>query len=124
MHITLFSFGFKYGHAEADYVFDLRFLPNPYWDPALRPYPGTDARVASYVLDHPETIEFLALVQALLTFVCAALKEGTRQELRIALGCTGGRHRSVGISEHLAAWLRQEGYQVLCTHRDIGREAD
>ena len=123
MHITLFSFGFKYGYADADYVFDLRFLPNPYWDLGLRPFPGTDQRVASYVLEHPETIEFLALVQALLTFVGVAFKEGQRQELRIALGCTGGRHRSVAISEHLATWLRQEGYQVLCTHRDIGREA-
>lgn len=123
MHITIFSFGFKYGYAKANYVFDLRFLPNPYWEPELRPYAGTDARVAAYVLEHPETIEFLALVQALLTFVCAALKDGKRQELSIACGCTGGRHRSVAISEHLAARLRQEGYQVACTHRDVLREA-
>ena len=90
MDVRVVSFGFKYGYAEADYVFDLRFLPNPYWDLALRPYPGTDARVASYVLNHPETIEFLALVQALLTFVCVALQAGKRQELSIAFGCTSG----------------------------------
>ncbi|NQS71644.1 MAG: hypothetical protein HQQ73_05760 [Desulfobulbaceae bacterium] len=124
MHIALLSFGFKYGFAEADYVLDLRFLPNPYWDEKLRPFPGTDARVASYVLDHADTTEFLAFVQALLIFVCTACAKTGRKELRIALGCTGGRHRSVAISEHLATWLGQKGYEVTCQHRDMLRDTN
>ncbi len=123
MQITVSSFGFKYGAAQANYVFDLRFLPNPYWDPALRPFAGTDARVAAFVLEQAETIEFLAFVKPLLTFICVAWAKGQREELHIALGCSGGRHRSVALSEHLAAWLSQEGYQVQCQHRDMLREA-
>ncbi len=124
MHIVLFSFGFKYGSAEADYVLDLRFLPNPYWDPQLRPFSGRDACVADFVLKQPDTLRFLAFAQPLLTFVCAAWAKTSREELRIALGCTGGRHRSVALAEHLAAWLRQEGYEVTCRHRDMLRETD
>lgn len=122
MRILLFSFGFKYGCAEADYVLDLRFLPNPYWQPELRPFSGLDARVADYVLAQPDSAAFLAFVRPLLTFVCAAWAKRPREELRIALGCTGGRHRSVALAEYLAAWLRQEGYVVQCRHRDMLRE--
>lgn len=123
MHISLFSFGFKYGFAEADYVLDLRFLPNPYWDLELRPFPGTDERVADYVLHHPDTIQFLALVRPLLIFLCDTWANRQKEMLSIALGCTGGRHRSVAISEHLSGWLRQQGYQVTCQHRDMLRES-
>ena len=71
MKIKVFSFGFMHGCAEAEYVFDLRFLPNPYWDPALRARSGDDPKVAAFVLDHAETKEFLALLKPLLTVVCA-----------------------------------------------------
>lgn len=122
MQITVSSFGFSHGAMEADYVFDLRFLPNPFWVAELKPYPGTDERVADYVLRQPETREFLALLQRLLTFVCAAwAASGKKDSLVIALGCTGGYHRSVALTEHLAAWLQDQGYAVCRRHRDMAK---
>ena len=126
MKFTVFSFGFMHGCAEAEYVFDLRFLPNPYWDPALRGCSGDDPKVSGFVLDHAETKEFLALLKPLLTVVCAG-RAGNDDpfnkdaELRIAFGCTGGFHRSVAIAEHVAAWLAEQGYPVECAHRDRER---
>ena len=119
MQITLFSFGFSYGPIEADYVADLRFLQNPYWEPALRPFPGTDPRVAGYVLEKEHTQQFLALYKPLLIFLCEAWQKKGRDELKLALGCTGGRHRSVAVAEYLIAWLTEKGYACRCVHRDI-----
>lgn len=120
MQIVVLSFGFRHGLIEADYVFDLRFLPNPFWVPELQPVPGTEPQSADYVLQQQTTKEFLALLQPFLTFVCAAWAANGRKEiLRIALGCTGGYHRSVALAEHLAHWLSSLGYEVSCQHRDL-----
>ena len=104
MNVTILSFGHKYGMPEADVVFDARCLENPYWVPELRPLSGLDAPVCEFVFAHPESRELLE-----------------RAELTVAVGCTGGRHRSVAVAEALAGELRQEGCAVLVQHRDILR---
>lgn len=120
MRIHIFSFGFSRGPAEADYVFDLRFLPNPFWIPELRPHPGTRPEVAAYVLEQPETRAFLAVLEPLLVHLAAAwTANGRKPELRVALGCTGGFHRSVALTEHLARRLEALGYEVERGHRDL-----
>ena len=119
MQIILVSFGFSYGPIDAEYVVDLRFLQNPYWEPALRPFPGTDARIAEYVLGNEQTQQLLALYKPLLTFLCETWQKKGRDELKLALGCTGGRHRSVAVTEYLTKWLSEKGYSCHCVHRDI-----
>lgn len=123
MAITVYSFGFKHSMpADADIVMDVRFLPNPHYNPELRPLTGLDVPVMEYVMHHPETIEFMRKWFDLLdTVVPGYVMEG-KQHLSIALGCTGGMHRSVALSEATAARLRERGYQVAVSHRDIGRD--
>jgi len=125
LSITLTSFGFKYGlPADADIVMDVRFLPNPYYDPALRPLSGLDAPVRDFVLGSPETSAFLDRWLPLLeTLVPGYISEG-KNHLAIALGCTGGMHRSVALTEATAAFLREHGYRVAVSHRDIGRDKE
>jgi len=125
LSITLTSFGFKYGlPADADIVMDVRFLPNPYYDPALRPLSGLDAPVRDFVLDSPDTGAFLQRWLPLLeTLVPGYISEG-KNHLAIALGCTGGMHRSVALTEATAAFLREHGYRVAVSHRDIGRDKE
>ncbi|MGH3509980.1 MAG: RNase adapter RapZ [Nocardioidaceae bacterium] len=120
---TVVSFGFKYGiPVDADFVADMRFLPNPYWLPELRGLTGKDARVAGYVLERPEAQEFLDRYVALLNTVIAGyLREGKRL-MTIAIGCTGGKHRSVAMTEEVAARLRADGVDARTIHRDLGRE--
>jgi len=121
--ITVSSFGFKYGlPSDADIVMDVRFLPNPYYNPELRSLTGLDAPVADYVSSHPETVDFLAKWFALLDSVVPGYVMEGKHHLSIALGCTGGMHRSVALAEATAVYLRNKGYRVAVSHRDIGRD--
>jgi UPF0042 nucleotide-binding protein len=116
------SFGFKYGApVEADLVFDVRFLDNPYFVPQLRELAGTDEPVASYVLGNPETQELLGHVLSLLRFTMPRYEREGKSYLTVAIGCTGGRHRSVAIAERLSAALSAEGVPSQVHHRDVGR---
>jgi UPF0042 nucleotide-binding protein len=121
MVVRLVSFGFKYGvPVHADLVFDLRFLPNPHFVDALRPKTGMDPEVAAYVLEAPETQEFLRHLRPLLDFALPHYAREGKAYLTVALGCTGGRHRSVAMAEELARQLG-EGNEVVVSHRDVGR---
>ena len=120
---TIVSFGFKYGiPVDADLVADMRFLPNPHWVPELRPLSGRDGSVASYVLDREGAQEFLdQYVPVLLTVARGYLVEGKRF-MTVAVGCTGGKHRSVAMSEEIAKRLSAHGIDTRPMHRDLGRE--
>ncbi|MDQ2688115.1 MAG: RNase adapter RapZ [Armatimonadota bacterium] len=120
--ITVTSFGFKYGlPLDADLVFDVRFLVNPYYVDDLRPCDGRDARVEKYVMRDPDTGLFLTKLYDLMDWsVPQYIKEG-KAYLTVAIGCTGGRHRSVMVGEKLGAHLREQGYRVLVQHRDVGK---
>jgi UPF0042 nucleotide-binding protein len=120
---TVVSFGFKYGiPVDADFVADMRFLPNPHWVPELRPLSGRDDDVAHYVKDRPEAKAFLESYVPLLCDVAEGyLREGKRF-MTVAIGCTGGKHRSVAMTEEIAARLRAAGMDAKPTHRDLGRE--
>jgi UPF0042 nucleotide-binding protein len=119
--LVLLSFGYKHGlPAEADFVFDARSLPNPHWEPALRPRDGRDPAVAAHALGHPAGEAYLGhLVAYLRTAIAAAAAEG-RPALTVAVGCTGGRHRSVAVVEALAAVVGPET-PLRAWHRDLGR---
>jgi len=122
MAVTVKSFGYKYGPApDADLLFDVRFLPNPHFEAPLRPKTGLDDEVAEYVLDRQETRELLEHVDALLTFLLPRYVREARAYLTIGIGCTGGRHRSVALAEAVARRLREQGYDVIVRHRDVGK---
>ena len=123
MRATIISFGFKYGiPVDADLVADMRFLPNPHWVPELRPLSGRDPEVADYVKQRPEAKEFLSeYVDLIRTVVPGYLHEGKRF-ITIAIGCTGGKHRSVAMAEEIAVRLREPGLETRAVHRDLGRE--
>ncbi len=122
MHISVVSFGFKYGvPMNTDLVFDVRFLPNPHFEPALRDGTGQEPRVAQYVLEHPAGHTFLQHLQEFLAILMPLYEQEGKAYSTISLGCTGGRHRSVATSEAVAQYLRQLGYCVTCQHRDIVR---
>jgi len=122
LRITVVSFGFKYGvPVDAELMADMRFLPNPYWVPELRPRTGLDADVASYVRDRPDAQEFLERYLPVIDTVGDGyLREGKRF-MTVAIGCTGGKHRSVAMSEEIVARLRAVGLEAEATHRDLGR---
>jgi UPF0042 nucleotide-binding protein len=122
LQITVESFGFKHGlPLDADIVMDARFLPNPHWDENLRPLSGLDQPVRDFVLGQEQAEEFLAkLVDLLATIVPLYAAEG-KSYLTIAIGCTGGRHRSVAIATEIADRMRASGQPVRVGHRDIGR---
>jgi UPF0042 nucleotide-binding protein len=121
--IQLMSFGFKRGvPIDADLVFDVRFLPNPYWVPELRPKTGLSPDVSSYVLAQPGAREFIDRVDELLAGIEPGyLREGKKQ-VTVAIGCTGGKHRSTSVAEELARRLRSRGRPATVLHRDLGRE--
>ncbi len=123
LRATVVSFGFKYGiPVDADVVADMRFVPNPYWDPDLRHLTGRDKPVADYVLDNPLAQQFLEDYSAVLeTLRIGYLNEGKRF-VTVAIGCTGGQHRSVAMAEAIARRLRDKGSPTLVVHRDLGRE--
>ena len=119
--VTLLSFGFKFGvPLDADVVFDVRFLPNPHFVPALKPKTGRDRAVVKFLDQQPATGQFLAKVEDLLTFLVPEYVREGKAYLTIAIGCTGGRHRSVMVAERLRAALDgQKGVQVRVRHRDV-----
>ncbi|MCY3564000.1 MAG: RNase adapter RapZ [bacterium] len=121
MHISMVSFGFKNGlPPDADVVFDVRFLPNPHWDPELRPRTGIDPEVASFVLENPDTEGFLERVSEMLLFLAPRYRAEGKAYLTIAVGCTGGRHRSVAVAGELARRLADHGVDISVFHRDAG----
>lgn len=120
LQVTVMSFGFKHGvPIDVDTVFDVRFLPNPHWDEALRPLTGLDPAVSGYVLGEDLAGEFLARVASLLDLVLPAYVAEGRSYLTIGVGCTGGRHRSVAVVEAVAGHLRAAGYSPRVSHRDL-----
>jgi UPF0042 nucleotide-binding protein len=121
--VSLVSFGFKHGlPIDADLVFDVRFLPNPHFVEGLRPLDGRDQRVREFVLQHEESRELLRRVADLLRFVLPAYQREGKAYLTIAVGCTGGRHRSVALVEELRQVLDEVGLTPTLVHRDIDRE--
>ena len=122
LNVSVMSFGFKNGlPLEADLVFDVRFLPNPYYVPELKPLTGLDEPVREYVFASEAAGRFLERLEPLLTFLLPQYVEEGRTELVIAVGCTGGRHRSTAIAHHLATLIGAQGYPVSESHRDISR---
>jgi UPF0042 nucleotide-binding protein len=122
MQISVVSFGFKHGvPLDVDNVFDCRFLPNPHWVDHLRPLTGLEPPVRDYVLGQPETGLFLDRVDDLLRLLLPAYVKEGKSYLSIAVGCTGGRHRSVVLAEEIAARIAALGFVPLVNHRDIGR---
>jgi len=123
IQIAVVSFGFKYGiPIDADFVADMRFLPNPYWVPELRPLNGTDGPVAEFVLQQEGAPEFLDSYVTLVSSVIPGyLREGKRF-MTVAIGCTGGKHRSVATAEEVARRLGRMGHDATAQHRDLGRE--
>ena len=123
LNATVVSFGYKYGlPLDADLVADCRFLPNPHWVEELRPYTGRDPQVRDYVLAQPGAAEFLDQYAALLRLVGEGYAREGKRYLTLAVGCTGGKHRSVAMAEQLGARLAADGVGVRVVHRDLGRE--
>ena len=118
--VSLVSFGYKFGvPTDADLMFDVRFLPNPHFVPKLRRYTGKDAKVRRYIQSFPQTGEFLRRMQSLLTYLIPHYIEEGKSYLTIAFGCTGGRHRSVMMSEWMKHALEKKGFATRVMHRDI-----
>jgi len=123
LRATVVSFGYKYGlPVDADLVVDCRFLPNPHWVPELRPHTGRSSAVREYVLAQPGAKEFLDQYAELLRVLAAGYRREGKHYLTLAVGCTGGKHRSVTMAEELAARLAVDGVNVAVVHRDLGRE--
>lgn len=124
LNLTVMSFGFKYGlPTDADLVVDMRFLPNPFWEPELRPFNGRDKRVSDYVLSQEGAQEFTENYLATLEPVLAGYERENKRHVVLAVGCTGGKHRSVAMTEHFASILRgKPELSVTVRHRDLGRE--
>ena len=119
---ALVSFGYKYGiPIDADLLFDVRFLPNPHYDLALRPLTGLDEKVRDFVLGSPGLDEFLQRLLPLLDYLFPRYAAEGKAHLTIGVGCTGGRHRSVTIAQYLADHYRKQGYYTIVRHRDIAR---
>ena len=122
LQVSVVSFGYKHGvPIDVDMVFDGRFLPNPHWVEDLRPLTGRDEPVRDYVLGQPEAREFLSRLDHLFELLVPAFVREGKSYLRIAVGCTGGRHRSVVIAEELAGCLREHGLDPTVLHRDVDR---
>ncbi len=116
------SFGFKHGlPTDADYVFDVRFLPNPHWEPGLRPMTGLDKPVADYLEKHDDVIQLKEQIQGFLTTWLPALEKNNRSYLTVAIGCTGGQHRSVYITQQLGQYFKEQGKQVQIRHKTLER---
>ncbi|MBX7266055.1 RNase adapter RapZ [Micromonospora sp. Llam7] len=123
LRLTVLSFGFKYGlPPDADFVLDARFLPNPYWVPELREHTGREEAVSAYVLGQEGADAFVDAYADLVNATTAGFEREGKRYLTVAVGCTGGKHRSVAIAEELAARLRRAGLAANAQHRDLGRE--
>jgi UPF0042 nucleotide-binding protein len=121
--VTVLSFGFRFGiPTHADLVLDVRFLPNPFFIPELKPFPGTDPRVSSFVLAQPDARAFLERLSELLGFLLPRYRSEGKSYLTIGIGCTGGKHRSVALAAALAERLSGAGQPVRLWHRDVEKE--
>ncbi|WKD59233.1 RNase adapter RapZ [Corynebacterium caspium] len=122
-HVTIQSFGFKHGAPrDSDITIDVRFLPNPYWNADLRPFRGTDAPVANYVLSHPDAQEFVDNFLAMFNTMQDGYRHAGKNFVTVSVGCTGGHHRSVAIAEEISKRIAQRGdLDISVTHRDIDR---
>lgn len=124
MMITIVSFGFKYGiPMDADLVFDVRFAPNPYYIPDMRPCTGNDQVVRDYVLQFEVTQQFLDKLKDMIDFLVPNYRKEGKNQLVIAIGCTGGKHRSVTIANALYEFLQEQGHTVIKQHRDIEKDS-
>ena len=122
LQIAIESFGYKFGlPLDADIIMDVRFLPNPHWEEALRPLTGHDPAVRDFVLERSQASKFLDEFEAMMVTLVPAYEAEGKSYLTIAMGCTGGRHRSVAVAEDLASRLRARGIAVTTGHRDIAR---
>jgi RNase adapter protein RapZ len=122
MQLTVESFGYKHGiPLDVDLVFDVRFLPNPHWDENLRPLSGLDQSVSDFVLQQPLAVEFVDKIDSLFAMLIPAYRAEGKSYLTVAIGCTGGRHRSVAIAEEIGQKFIQLGHNPRVIHRDIAR---
>lgn len=122
LQVTVLSFGYKHGSPrDADLVLDCRFLPNPHWIDSLRPLPGTDPKVREYVMGQPQYGGFMDRLQGLLELLVPGFVAEGKSYLTVAVGCTGGRHRSVVVADELAGFFRDRGMPVIVSHRDLLR---
>ncbi|EAQ52770.1 RNase adapter RapZ [Vibrio sp. 10N.222.54.F12] len=118
--IVFQSFGFKFGlPSDADYVFDVRFLPNPHWEPALRPLTGLDAPIHSFLEKHAEVLELKQQIQGFVEQWLPMLEKNNRSYLTVAIGCTGGKHRSVYLTQKIGEYFEQLGHQVQIRHASL-----
>jgi len=125
MELTLFSFGFKHGMpTEANMVWSVRFLPNPHWVEDLRPLTGLEKEVSDYVVKSREGKEFINLLEPLLDFLVKNNASSNKKEMSLAIGCTGGRHRSVAVVEKLKHLFGDAPVNLKVYHRDIDRESE
>ncbi|GHV44511.1 nucleotide-binding protein [Clostridia bacterium] len=123
MLINILSFGFKYGvPMDADLIFDVRFIPNPFYIPELKEKSGLDAPVADYVMGFSQSLEFRDKLFDMIDFLLPHFLEGGRRQVVIGIGCTGGRHRSVAFAQLLAAHLKENGYRAYSGHRDYNKK--
>ncbi len=123
MSVSVVSFGFKYGlPIDADLVFDVRFLPNPYYIQDLRFKTGLDQEVRDFVFSYQQTKDFVAKVEDLLAFCLPSYVDEGKTNLVIAVGCTGGKHRSVSVARELGDFVTKRGYCTVVSHRDLGRK--
>jgi UPF0042 nucleotide-binding protein len=123
LRVTVLSFGFKYGlPPDADFVVDARFLPNPYWVPELREHSGREQEVSRYVLAQRGAVTFVETLARLLNATAPGFEREGKRYVTVAVGCTGGKHRSVAIAEELARRLRETRMSATAQHRDLGRE--
>ncbi|WP_314211251.1 RNase adapter RapZ [uncultured Abiotrophia sp.] len=124
-HVEVMSFGFKYGvPIDADIIWDVRFLPNPHYIPELRPQTGMDAPVYDYVMKQPETQAFYSKLIDVIEFCLPGYKKEGKSSVTIAIGCTGGKHRSVAIAERIANHLKTDNYAVNISHRDYKKKKE
>ncbi|NJC65318.1 RNase adapter RapZ [Planosporangium flavigriseum] len=123
LRVTVLSFGFKYGlPPDADFVVDARFLPNPHWIPELREHSGREVEVSQYVLGQSGAVTFVETLARLLGSTAPGFEREGKRYVTVAVGCTGGKHRSVAIAEELARRLRETRMAASAQHRDLGRE--
>lgn len=123
MSVSVVSFGFKYGlPIDADLVFDVRFLPNPYYIEELKHQTGLDAPVKNFVFSYQQTKDFVEKIEDLLSFCLPSYVDEGKTNLVIAVGCTGGKHRSVSVAEAIGAFIAKRGYSTAVSHRDLARK--
>lgn len=122
LHVNVESFGFKYGvPTDADLVFDVRFLPNPYYVPELTQQCGLDEPVRDFIFQYEQTKQFMEKLTDLIGFLLPQYAEEGKPSVVIAIGCTGGHHRSVAVAEKVAEFARKQGYDTACSHRDVNK---